>query len=70
MRSSTTVKWVEAAKILAEDVTATVRCPERDDGRLIVSDQVFAAEPTMMERTLRCEQCGARNVIRMRAMRS
>jgi hypothetical protein len=59
-------RWVEAAKVLAADPAAVVRCPEKDDGVLIVHDEPFASDPTMMERYLVCGACGARNVIRMR----
>jgi hypothetical protein len=59
-------KWVEAAKVLAVDPSAVVRCPERDDGVLVVHDEVFPNNPNMMERYLVCQTCGARNIIRMR----
>jgi len=58
-------KWIEAGKILASDPSATVRCPERDDGVLRVRDQM-APDGKMMERYLFCDTCGARNVLRMR----
>ena len=62
-------RWVEAAKLLIADPAAVVRCPERDDGVLLVRDVPFSFDPTMMERTLVCDTCGARNFIRMRAPR-
>ena len=58
-----------AATILAADPTAVVRCPEQDDGVLLVRDVPLSVDPAMMERTLVCDTCGARNVIRMRARR-
>jgi hypothetical protein len=58
-------KWLEAGKVLAADPSKAVRCPERDDGLLRVHDEVFTADPTMMERYLVCDICGARNVLRM-----
>ena len=66
MTTPTARKWLEAGKILAADPSKAVRCPEHDDGFLRVRDQVFNADPTMLERYLVCETCGARNVIRMR----
>lgn len=59
-------RWIEAAKILASDPSQIVRCPERDDGVLLVQD-VVSSDSTRMERYLRCEACGAWNVLRMRA---
>lgn len=66
MTSSTTKKWIEAAKILIRDPSAAVRCPERSDGFLTVRDVVARDDPTMMERYLVCGACGASNVVRMR----
>jgi len=67
MATTSAKKWVEAAKILAENPRAIVRCPERDDGDLIIHDQASSEDPTMIKRYLVCGTCGARNVIRMRA---
>lgn len=60
-------RWIEAGKILAVDKTALVRCPERGDGTLTVRDMVVASDPSMIERYLVCDMCGARNIILMRA---
>ncbi len=60
-------RWIEAAKLLAADPAAVVRCPERDDGVLLVRDERAPADASVMERYLVCDRCGARNVIRMRA---
>jgi len=62
--------WIEAGKLLATDKTAGVRCPERDDGTLTVHDVPFPGDPSMMERYLICDTCGARNIIRMRTRKS
>jgi hypothetical protein len=59
-------RWIEAAKRLAEDPTAVVRCPERDDGVLLVRDVRTTVDPTRGERYLVCETCGAQNVMLMR----
>jgi len=66
MKTPSARRWIEAAKILAADRSAVVACPERGDGTLTVHDEVSEADPTMMERYLVCDKCGARNVIRMR----
>lgn len=66
MIAPTARKWVEAGKLLAADPSKAVRCPERDDGLLRVRDEIFEADPTMIERYLVCETCGARNILLMR----
>ena len=53
-----TDKWIEAGKVLAEDPIRVVRCPERDDGVLLVHDEVIS-DGSGMERYLVCETCGA-----------
>ena len=58
-------KWVAAAKVLGVDPTQIVRCPERDDGVLVVKDVAFENDPAMMERYLVCDTCGAGNAMRM-----
>lgn len=65
-----TRRWIEAGKILAVDKTALVRCPERDDGTLMVHDVVVASDPSVMERHLVCDACGARNILLMRGRQS
>lgn len=70
MNVSKARRWAEAAKILAKDPSAVVPCPELNDGVLKVHDEVFRGDPTMMERYLVCDKCGARNVIRMRVPRA
>ena len=45
---------------------AVVRCPEKDDGVLVVHDEVIQGDKSLMERYLTCSACGARNVIRMK----
>jgi len=62
----TAIRWIAAANILVADKSATVACPERGDGKLIVHDEVSKGDPTKMERHLVCDSCGARNVILMR----
>jgi len=62
-----TTTWIDAAKILIADPAASVACPECGKGMLAVRDTVSVVDPTVMERSLVCERCGACNVIRMRA---
>ncbi|MFO0588692.1 MAG: hypothetical protein U0441_14175 [Polyangiaceae bacterium] len=70
MISQSAKKWIEAGKILAQDPTSEVRCPERDDGVLRVQDVPIAGEPKRMERYLVCDTCGARNILLMRVPHS
>ena len=64
----TAKKWIEAGKILVSDPSAIVRCPERDDGILLVHD--VSLPNGAMERYLTCDTCGTRNVILMRTPRT
>jgi uncharacterized protein YbaR (Trm112 family) len=66
MSASIAREWIEAARIMSADPTAIVACPQCHEGTLTVQDHVFRDDPTMMERYLVCNKCGARNVIRMR----
>jgi hypothetical protein len=63
---TTSKKWIEAARILTADPSAIVRCPENDDGILIVTDVVSVVDPNIIERHLICDKCRERNVIRMK----
>jgi hypothetical protein len=65
MTNSSTKRWVAAAKILAVDPSAEVRCPENDDDVLVVVDQPSAEDPERIERILKCKSCGVWNAIRM-----
>jgi len=56
-----TQRWIEAAKVLAMDPTAKVRCPRNNDSDLEVEDVVI--NETHLERHLRCPKCGAYNAI-------
>jgi hypothetical protein len=64
MPSKEWARWVEAAKILAADPKAKVRCPRNQDGFLEVEDGVTSTRPRHIERYLRCPMCGATNVIK------
>ena len=56
-------RWIEAGKVLADDPTAKVLCPENGDGYLEVTDHVAATDPTKRERYMRCPVCGAFNIL-------
>jgi hypothetical protein len=62
----TAKKWIEAGTILAQDPSAVVRCPERNDGILRVHDEM-APDGERMERYLICDACGARGILLMQA---
>lgn len=59
-----TKKWIEAAKILAENPNEKVTCPECAKGNLIVKDEVAEAL-NKMDSYLICNNCGKWNVISM-----
>jgi hypothetical protein len=65
MMSSVRMKWIAAATVLAADPLAVVRCPERDDGILVVHDKLSPDEQRVVERFIECDKCGARSSIRM-----
>jgi hypothetical protein len=58
-------KWIAAGTLLATNPSAIVRCPERDDGILIVHDKLSPDGGRVVERFIVCDRCGAYNTIRM-----
>lgn len=62
MSSDNVKKWIEAATILGVDPSAVVRCPICAKENLKVT-AVRVKE--VLERSMRCPSCGARNDIRM-----
>ena len=66
MTSDERQRWIEAAKQLGADASATVRCPRCDAAELTVQDVPFERDPSQLERILRCPTCGAMNALRMR----
>jgi hypothetical protein len=64
-------RWLEAARILGDDASATVRCPQNGDGFLAVHDVVVDTGGDVLthERHLHCPACGAHNAVLMRAPR-
>jgi hypothetical protein len=58
-------RWIEAAKVLAADKTATVACPECREGTLRVIDERFSfgVLTGMVDRYLTCDLCGKWEVV-------
>ena len=67
--SEVSYKWLEAAKILSNDVSAKIKCPECNQGILIVKDEEMI-EWNKIDRYLICDNCGKWNVITMNNSRS
>lgn len=57
-------QWIEAAKILSRDITAQIKCPECNEGVLVVKDEEIK-EWNKVDRYLLCSKCGKWNVITM-----
>jgi hypothetical protein len=57
-------RWLDAAKVLADNPTAQVLCPKNRDGYLEVTDHVTPGDSTQRERWMRCPVCGATNILR------
>ena len=64
--SEKTQRWIEAAKKLSKDATATVACPVCAEGKLDISDSPFPSG-VGVERHMRCNRCGAYNALRSEA---
>ena len=56
--------WIKAGTELSRDPTLKVPCPDCDRGHLLVTD-VYNAGTDIVERVLRCSECGSSNSIRM-----
>jgi transposase-like protein len=63
--NETTLKWIEAAKTLASDPLARVKCPRCEQDYLVVFDVAEKTRGAMIERYLVCPNCKASNVMRM-----
>lgn len=60
--------WLEAAKILVKDPNARVLCPSCRTVLLRTIDYPSPIDPTMFDRQLLCEGCGASEfIVRMRS---
>lgn len=58
-------RWIDAGRILAQDPSAKVVCPECDTGVLMVQDG-YAPDGVRFERWMRCNVCGHANTMLMR----
>jgi hypothetical protein len=63
-KSDESRRWLEAGKALATDPAAVVKCPVCQEGNLTVRD-VPIAGTLKFERIMRCQNCGAFNVLLM-----
>lgn len=59
-------RWVDVVNALSENPTARVRCPEKNDAELEVTDVLIEGDPERIERHLRCPACGANSAVLMR----
>jgi hypothetical protein len=57
-------RWIEAAKMVRAGVREGLRCPENDDGDLVVT--WLPAGDGRSEFRLRCASCGAENYMLVR----
>jgi uncharacterized protein with PIN domain len=62
-------KWIEAAKILANNPNLKILCPECNQQNLKVLDVINEIDPYASERYLLCDGCGARNILRLQLPR-
>ena len=65
MTRNTTLLWIEAGKLIAENPAALVACPVCGSSNLSVTDHRRAVASPELERELCCPSCGARNFLRL-----
>lgn len=58
-------KWVEVVKILGQNPSIIVICPECEQENLTVTDVDNPSNSIEFERYMFCPKCNARNVLRM-----
>ncbi len=58
-------RWIDAAKLLAEDPTISVVCPECGNHKIEVVDVDSSINPLDIERYLTCPHCKVWTVLRM-----
>jgi len=58
-------RWIEAAKVLANDASAKIQCPKCQDATLVITDQITQENPTIIERHMRCPECSTYNSLRL-----
>lgn len=56
-------EWIEAARILSEDPSAKVLCPNCEKDYLRVKDVAYPEDPGLFDRYLTCLHCGAGEVL-------
>lgn len=59
-------EWLDAAKILAANPTATVVCPKCGNANLVVTDIPYLADKSRWERHILCPACHTTGRILMR----
>ena len=59
-------EWIDAAKLLAEDPTKSVICPECKTHIIEVVDVDSPNNPSDIERYLTCPHCKLRTILRMK----
>lgn len=58
-------KWIEAGKILAVNPTTLVSCPACGKSNLSICEFRSKGDPSVVERTMACQICGASNSMRL-----
>ncbi len=64
--SNITMKWIQAGKVLAQDSSKLVLCPQCEHTTLEVTDVINEVNPTEFERLMSCPICGAKNILRLK----
>lgn len=59
-------RWIDAGTRLAKDPSAQVLCPRCARDYLLVEDERNPSDNEELERIMRCKNCGAMNVLRLR----
>ena len=67
MISEGSKKWIEIAKVLADDDTVKLNCPECGFSFLSIINVRFGGGNEHLERHIHCEKCGAMNSLLMRS---
>lgn len=66
MSKGITKRWIEAGIAIAKDPQEKVKCPVCCTGVLLVSDIKKDEGSVEFERLMICQNCGAKNALRMR----
>lgn len=65
MNTTVTQRWIAAGKLIAADPNAKVSCPVCGEDYLSVEDVRSKEDTSVIERTMRCQSCGAVNSLRL-----